>query len=65
MEDMIPACPLRQELVPQPEHGGEEMEPEAAEDEAGSTSELCLSNRLYINSELRQKGIVSFVYWFD
>jgi hypothetical protein len=50
MEDMIPACPLRQELVPQPEHGGEELEPEAAEDEAGSTSELCLSNQLYIDS---------------
>jgi hypothetical protein len=50
MEDMIPACPLRQEQLPQPEHGGEELEPEAAEDEAGSTSELCLSNQLYIDS---------------
>ena len=48
---MILACPLRQEQLPQPEHGGEDLVPEAApEDKAGSTSELCLSNQLYVNS---------------
>jgi hypothetical protein len=52
---------LRQEQLPQPEDGGEELEPEGAVDKAGSTSELCLSNQLYIERSIASSGRV----WFD